>query len=46
MIGVMVILRVIRKSGANDFLKLCKEIDAETKIMMFESDGLATPVDL
>ncbi len=38
-------IRVIRASEADDFLKLCRKIDAETKFMMFESGERTTTVE-
>ncbi len=38
-------IRVIRESEAEDFLALCRKIDAETKFMMFESGERTATVE-
>jgi len=40
----MIMIRVIRESDAEEFLNLCKRIDAETFFMMFEPDERSTTV--
>lgn len=41
----MVMIREIRESNAEEFLNLCKNIDAETQFMMFEPGERPTTIE-